>query len=193
MLIYKVCSSPILDIPKTEVLYSVEKEDLMYRIGWQIFQTHYDGERKPTGYWSIPLNDAERNYLAPEREGLDVVWALQKLPSYLLHQTSSGRIDCGLLLCESVLNMPAMASNAVKTSAPGDVSHYCFDRVCLHNHSRSTHEYWKWTSLLISNHGSLYKASMIRQSPWSHSSRTCKEILEPLCPFIWHFVRPNHR
>ena len=81
-----VIHPPVLALPISGLKYSVDTDASAYGIGCALFQTHEDGERKPIGYWSRTLNDAERNYSASERECLAVVWALKTLRPYLLYE-----------------------------------------------------------------------------------------------------------
>ena len=81
-----VCSPPVLALPQRGLQYSVDTDACDYGIGCTLFQTYPDGERKPLGFWSRTLNDAERNYSASERECLPVVWALKTLRPYLMYE-----------------------------------------------------------------------------------------------------------
>ena len=85
-LIERVCSPPVLALPKAGLPYSVDCDASDYGIGCALFQTHPDGERKPIGFWSRSLLPAEVNYSASERECLAVVWALKTLRPYLMYE-----------------------------------------------------------------------------------------------------------
>ena len=78
-LIDAVISPRVLALPVSGLPYSVDTDASDYGIGCALFQTHTDGERKPIGFWSRSLTDAERNYSAPERECLGVVRSLKTL------------------------------------------------------------------------------------------------------------------
>ncbi len=86
-LIDAVLSPAVLALPQSGLPYSVDTDASAYGIGCALFQTHPDGTRKPIGFWSRSLTDAERNYSTPERECLGVVWALKTLRAYLLYET----------------------------------------------------------------------------------------------------------
>lgn len=83
----KVCSPPILTLPKPNIHYSVDTGTCPYVIGSTLFHTQQNEKRKPIGYWSHSLNTAQKNYSAPERECLAVVWAIKTLRPYLLYET----------------------------------------------------------------------------------------------------------
>ena len=85
-LIDRVCSHPILALPKAGLEYSLDCDASDYGIGCALFQTHPDGEGKPIGFWSRSLLPAECNYSASERECLAVVWALKTLRPYLMYE-----------------------------------------------------------------------------------------------------------
>ena len=85
-LINIIVSPPILALPKHGLQYSVDTDASGYGLGCALFQTDEDGERKPIGFWSRSLIDAEKNYSASERECLAVVWALKVLRPYLMYE-----------------------------------------------------------------------------------------------------------
>lgn len=62
--IENVCYPPITAL--LNVPYFLENKTSPYSIGYTIFQTHEDGKRKPTGYWTCMLNPTERKYPATE-------------------------------------------------------------------------------------------------------------------------------
>lgn len=49
-----------------------------------VFQTRLDGERIQLGFWYRTLNSAKRNYSAPERKCIVLIWALETLTSYMM-------------------------------------------------------------------------------------------------------------
>lgn len=59
--IEQICSPPVLALPRTNLSYSVDTDASAYGIGCTTFQKNEDVSRKPIGYWSRSLNDAERN------------------------------------------------------------------------------------------------------------------------------------
>jgi len=85
-LINRVCSPPVLALPRNGLPYSIDCDASDYGIGCALFQTHPNGERKPIGFWSRSLLPAEVNYSASERECLAVVWALKTLRPYLMYE-----------------------------------------------------------------------------------------------------------
>ena len=78
-LIDEVLSPKVLALPVPGLPYSVDTDASNYGIGCTVFQTHSTDERKPIGFWSRSLIPEERNYSAPERECLAVVWTLKTL------------------------------------------------------------------------------------------------------------------
>ena len=96
-LIDAVLSPAVLALPVSGLPYSVDTDASNYRIGCALFQTHPGNQRKPIGFWSRSLTDAERNYSTPERECLGVVWALKTLRAYLLYETFTVHTDQGSL------------------------------------------------------------------------------------------------
>ena len=81
----RICSPPILALPVPNLPYVVDTDACAYGLGATLFQDH-NGTRKPIGFWSRSLTDAEKNYSATERECFAVVWALQTLRPYLLYE-----------------------------------------------------------------------------------------------------------
>lgn len=49
-IIYKVCSSPIVEPLKPNLLCSVDTDTCAHSIGYTLFQTHNNGKQKPIGY-----------------------------------------------------------------------------------------------------------------------------------------------
>ena len=86
-LIEAISSPPVLALPKVNLPYSVDTDASHRQIGAALFQTHPEGERKPIGFWSRTLHQAEINYGTPEKECLAVVWALNTLRPYLQGET----------------------------------------------------------------------------------------------------------
>ena len=70
---------------KTGLDYSVEIDACDNVICGKLFQTSRDGDRKPDGYWSHTLNDAEYNYSASERQFFAVLWTLKTLRRYVIY------------------------------------------------------------------------------------------------------------
>ncbi len=85
-LIDAVVSPKVLALPVPGLPYSIDSDACDYGVGCALFQTHPGGERKPIGFWSRTLNDAERNYGVPERECLAVMFALKTLRPYILYE-----------------------------------------------------------------------------------------------------------
>ncbi len=85
-LISAVVSPKVLALPVQGLKYSVDTDASDYGVGCALFQTHPDGTRKPIGFSSRTLNDAERNYGIPERECLAVMFALKTLRPYILYE-----------------------------------------------------------------------------------------------------------
>lgn len=81
-----MCSSPLIALPCPNLPRSVDTHAFAYEIGWKMFQAREDGACKPIVYRHRPSNDAERNYSAPERELIAVVWAFQTLRTYLQYE-----------------------------------------------------------------------------------------------------------
>lgn len=82
-LVHKVITPPILAFPIPGLPYSIDTDASVYKVGCALFQQHHNGERKPIGYWSRSLNQAENNYSTTERECLALVWGIQTLRPYL--------------------------------------------------------------------------------------------------------------
>ena len=74
---------PILSLPREGLRYSLDTDACDDQIGWVLFQTNEDGERKPLGYWSKALKPAERNYSVTEKECLAVVQGILTCRPYL--------------------------------------------------------------------------------------------------------------
>ena len=85
-LIDAVVSPKVLALPVPGLPYSIDSDACDYGVGCALFQTHTDGERKPIGFWSRTLNDAEIGYRVPERECLAVMFALKTLRPYILYE-----------------------------------------------------------------------------------------------------------
>ena len=89
--IERVTTPPVLALPRKGLQYSIDTDASAYGVGVTLFQTESGGNRVPLGYWSRTLVPAERNYSAPERECLAVVWALKTLRPCLLYTSPSPR------------------------------------------------------------------------------------------------------
>ena len=74
---------PVLALPQKGLTYSVDTDASEYQVGCTLFQTYPDGSRKPLGYWSRSIREAEHNYSVSEKECLAVVWAITTLRPYL--------------------------------------------------------------------------------------------------------------
>ena len=92
-LIEVILSPPALALPQNGLPYSVDTDASDYGIGCSLFQTTEDNERRTIGYWSRSLVPAEKNYSAPERECLAVVWTLKTLRPYLLYEKFTVHTD----------------------------------------------------------------------------------------------------
>jgi transposase InsO family protein len=82
-LVEAICAPPILRLPRRNLPFTVDTDASDYQVGCVLFQDDEAGKRHPIGFWSRTLQGAERNYSAPEKECLAVVWALQTLRPYL--------------------------------------------------------------------------------------------------------------
>ena len=96
-LIDVILSPPVLALPKPGYSYSVDTDASQYQVGAALFQTYPDGERKPIGFFSRSLRDAEKNYPVSEKECLAVVWALTTLRPYLQGEQFVVNTDHALL------------------------------------------------------------------------------------------------
>lgn len=85
-LIEKICNPPVLDFPVNGLPFSVDTDDSNYQVGFALFQTYQDGERRPIRFFSRSLNKAEINYSAPERDCLEVLCSLLTLRPYLMYE-----------------------------------------------------------------------------------------------------------
>ena len=85
-LVDAVVSPKVLALPVTGLPYSVDTDACDYGVGCALFQTHPDGTRRPIGFWSRTLEEAERNYAIPERECLAVMFALKTLRPYIMYE-----------------------------------------------------------------------------------------------------------
>lgn len=79
-----VCMMPVVVLPQRGLYYSVDTDAHDYGTGCTLFQTHHNRERKPLGFWSRILNDAERHYSAMECKCLRVVQALKPMRPYFM-------------------------------------------------------------------------------------------------------------
>ena len=82
-LVDEIIEPPILALPRRGLPYSIDTDASKYQLGAALFQTHLNEERKPIGFFSRTLIDAELNYSVSEQECLAVVWALTTLRPYL--------------------------------------------------------------------------------------------------------------
>ena len=82
-LIAAVLDPVILAIPKPGLRYSLDTDASDYQIGCALFQTDEEGNRRPIGFWSRTLNDAERNYSTSEKECLATVYGVTTCRPYL--------------------------------------------------------------------------------------------------------------
>ena len=92
-LIGTILSPPALSLPRRDLPYSVDTDASAYGLGCSLFQTDEENQRHTIGYWSRSLVPAEKNYSAPERECLGVVWALKTLRAYLLYEEFTVHTD----------------------------------------------------------------------------------------------------
>jgi hypothetical protein len=73
---------PLLCLPRDNRPYTLDVYASDYQLGASL-QQQRDGKLVPCGYYSRSMNSAERNYSAPEKECLAVVWAILHLRPYL--------------------------------------------------------------------------------------------------------------
>jgi hypothetical protein len=74
---------PILELPRAEGLFTLNKDASQNQIGCCLFQYQSDGSKHPVRYWSRGLTSAEKNYATTEKERLAIVWAILQLRPYL--------------------------------------------------------------------------------------------------------------
>jgi RNase H-like domain found in reverse transcriptase len=84
---------PVSTLPKEGKLYTLDVDVCDYQIGACLLQQQDDGKLLPCGYYSRTLNGAERNYSAPAKEYLAVVWATLLLRPYLEATSFTIRLD----------------------------------------------------------------------------------------------------
>lgn len=46
-----IITPPVLALTKHILTYNIYTESIYLQVGWDLFQTHTDGERKPIGFW----------------------------------------------------------------------------------------------------------------------------------------------
>ena len=106
-LINAVTSPPILAIPKKGLRYSLDTDASNYQVGCALFQTHPDGVRRPIGFWSRKMNDAEMNYSASERECLAVIYGITTCRPYLVGEEFDLHTDHSCLRWLMEINDPS--------------------------------------------------------------------------------------
>ena len=79
----KLCSPPILALPRREGKYIIDVDASYDQLGCALLQEQPAGEHHPVGYFSRGLEPAEQNYTVTEIEGLGVVWAMTSLHPYI--------------------------------------------------------------------------------------------------------------
>ena len=81
----KLFNPPILTLPRIGRRYTIDTDACNVQIGCVLLQDQEDEKptRKPIGYWSRTLFQAEQGYHTTERECLAVVWAVLLLRPYL--------------------------------------------------------------------------------------------------------------
>lgn len=104
-------SPPVLAIPRIGGHYIVDVDASYEQLGCCLLQQQPDGEYLPVGYYSRPLNPAERNYHVTEIEALGVVWAVTHLRSYLEGEEFVIRCDHRALLSVLATNSPNIRIN----------------------------------------------------------------------------------
>ena len=79
--------APVLAHPDFDRPFIVETDASDYAVGAVLLQEYKDEDGKsfnrPVAYASAKLNDAQKNYDVTSREGLAIVWALDKFEHYL--------------------------------------------------------------------------------------------------------------
>lgn len=107
-LIKKVCSPPVLTLPRVSLPYTLDCDASDYRVGCAFFQTNPDGGQKPIGVWSRSLLQTEENYSSSERECLAVVWAFITMKLYLMYERFSVFTDHATLHWLSIIDDPSV-------------------------------------------------------------------------------------
>ena len=74
---------PTLGLPRKDGNYIVDTDASKYQIGCCLHQKDEEGQRRPLGYFSLVLRNAEIGYSTVEKEALAVVWAVNTLRPYL--------------------------------------------------------------------------------------------------------------
>lgn len=96
-LIETVCTPKILASTKINIPFSADTNASNYQVGYALFRTHLPGERKPIGYWSRSLNQAEKGDSETERDRLEFVWVLKILRPNLLSEKFDVNTDHAIL------------------------------------------------------------------------------------------------
>ena len=74
----KLASAPILVFPKWDVEFNVHVDVSCIMLGVVFTQVGEEGLDHPIAFASHRLSKAKKNYYTTEREGLAIVYALQK-------------------------------------------------------------------------------------------------------------------
>lgn len=80
----KLVKAPILRFPNWSKKFNVHIDASAIAVGAVLTQPADDGMDHPNAYASRKLNSTERNYSTTEREGLGMIFSLQKYRHYLL-------------------------------------------------------------------------------------------------------------
>jgi len=102
----KMDSAPILVFPKWDVKFHVHGDASCIMLGVVLTQPRVKGLNHPIAFASHRLSKVEKNYSTNEREGLAMVYALQKFLHYLLGGHFKMYTDHSALKC--LVNKPML-------------------------------------------------------------------------------------
>ena len=89
----RLTSTPILALPRADGAYVVDTDASDFQVGLVLTQEQPDKTYKPVGYWSRPIEGAEKNYSTTEKECLAVVLDIFMLRPYLQGTRFTVRTD----------------------------------------------------------------------------------------------------
>lgn len=82
-IIKAVTEPPLLALPKSGLLYSIDTVSYKHQGFCALLQTHSDNTRKTIDFWSLTFNQAVKNYSQFEREGLAIVYSISICRPYV--------------------------------------------------------------------------------------------------------------